>query len=107
MPGIREGWRWLFPSARIPANAVAAPAKAAPLWRPGTVGDGGEGIYNTFGNMQVGQSLSVRAARRLWCRSVPLLRLNNVADKRYALANGYTMPGRNLFVALQWSDPAP
>jgi vitamin B12 transporter len=62
MPGIREGWRWLFPSARIPANAVAAPAKAAPLWRPGTVGDGGEGIYNTFSNMQVGQSLSVHPA---------------------------------------------
>ncbi len=31
-------------------------------------------------------------------------RLNNVGDKDYSLANGFTTPGRNLFVSLQWSD---
>jgi vitamin B12 transporter len=33
-----------------------------------------------------------------------LARLNNLDDKIYALANGYTMPGRNLFVSMQWAD---
>lgn len=31
-------------------------------------------------------------------------RLNNVADKSYSLANGFTTPGRNLFVSLHWND---
>lgn len=31
-------------------------------------------------------------------------RLNNLGDKTYSLANGFTTPGRNLFVSLQWTD---
>lgn len=31
-------------------------------------------------------------------------RLNNFGDKTYSLANGFTTPGRNLFVSLQWTD---
>jgi vitamin B12 transporter len=33
-----------------------------------------------------------------------MARLNNVGNKDYSLANGFTTPGRNLFVSLQWSD---
>ena len=33
-----------------------------------------------------------------------LARINNVGDKSYSLANGYSMPGRNLFVSMQWAD---
>ena len=32
-----------------------------------------------------------------------LARMNNVTDTQYSLANGYTMPGRNLFVSLAWN----
>ena len=32
-----------------------------------------------------------------------LARLNNATDTQYMLANGYNMPGRNLFVSLTWS----
>ena len=32
-----------------------------------------------------------------------LARLNNVSDAQYSLANGFTMPGRNLFVSLAWN----
>lgn len=31
-------------------------------------------------------------------------RLNNLTDKSYSLADGYTMPGRNVFVSLNWND---
>lgn len=33
-----------------------------------------------------------------------LARLNNLGDKMYSLANGYSMPGRNLFVSIHWTD---
>lgn len=32
-----------------------------------------------------------------------LARLNNLTDASYMLANGYSMPGRNLFVSVAWS----
>ncbi len=32
-----------------------------------------------------------------------LVRLNNATDTQYSLANGFSMPGRNLFVSLAWS----
>ncbi len=32
------------------------------------------------------------------------VRLNNLTDREYSLANGFTMPGRNLFVSLNWKD---
>ena len=32
-----------------------------------------------------------------------LARLNNVTDTQYSLANGFSMPGRNLFVSLAWN----
>lgn len=31
-------------------------------------------------------------------------RLNNLTDKTYSLANGFTTPGRNLFVSMNWTD---
>ena len=40
-----------------------------------------------------------------WDKHLKLVaRLNNVTDKDYALAAGFTTPGRNLFVSLQWND---
>lgn len=33
-----------------------------------------------------------------------IARLNNFGDKTYSLANGFTTPGRNLFVSVQWTD---
>jgi vitamin B12 transporter len=32
-----------------------------------------------------------------------LTRINNLADKKYVLADGYAMPGRNAFVSLSWA----
>jgi vitamin B12 transporter len=32
-----------------------------------------------------------------------LARLNNVTDEKYMLANSYSMPGRNVFVSLNWA----
>lgn len=33
-----------------------------------------------------------------------LARINNLNDAHYVLANGYTMPGRNAYVSLTWSN---
>ena len=33
-----------------------------------------------------------------------LARLNNITDAQYQLANGYAMPGRNVFVSLNWAQ---
>lgn len=39
-----------------------------------------------------------------FCKDMSVLaRLNNVTDTQYSLANGFSMPGRNLFVSLAWS----
>ncbi len=32
-----------------------------------------------------------------------LARMNNLTDAQYQLANGFTMPGRNLFVSMNWA----
>ncbi len=32
-----------------------------------------------------------------------LARVNNVTDEKYSLANAYSMPGRNVFVSVNWS----
>lgn len=51
-----------------------------------------------YGVLNVGTSYQ-------WDKNWKLIaRLNNVGDKDYSLANGFTTPGRNLFVSLQWTD---
>lgn len=52
---------------------------------------GGYGLLNAGVSRKVNQELSVSA------------RLNNITDKTYSLANGFTTPGRNLFVSANWS----
>lgn len=52
----------------------------------------GYGVLNVGTTYRLGRGLSV------------LARLNNVTDKTYSLANGYTTPGRHVFVALNWND---
>ena len=52
---------------------------------------GGYGLLNAGVSRKVNQDLSVSA------------RLNNLTDKTYSLANGFTTPGRNLFVSANWS----
>lgn len=52
---------------------------------------GGYGLLNAGLSRKVNQELSVSA------------RLNNITDKTYSLANGFTTPGRNLFVSANWS----
>jgi vitamin B12 transporter len=32
-----------------------------------------------------------------------LARVNNLTDAQYQLANGFSMPGRNLFVSMNWA----
>ncbi len=52
---------------------------------------GGYGLVNLTANWFVTPSWSLSA------------RLNNAADKRYELVQGYNTPGRNLFVSLAYS----
>lgn len=52
---------------------------------------GGYGLLNAGVGYKVNQDLTVSA------------RLNNITDKTYSLANGFTTPGRNLFVSANWS----
>lgn len=52
---------------------------------------GGYGLLNLGASWKLNKELSL------------LARINNVTDKDYVLANGYSMPGRNAFVALSWA----
>ncbi|MBU0784224.1 MAG: TonB-dependent receptor [Gammaproteobacteria bacterium] len=52
---------------------------------------GGYGLLNAGVSRKLNQDLSVSA------------RLNNITDKTYSLANGFTTPGRNLFVSANYS----
>ncbi len=51
----------------------------------------GYGLLNVGASWKINQDLSL------------LVRLNNLTDTTYMLANGYTMPGRNLLVSLSWT----
>jgi vitamin B12 transporter len=48
--------------------------------------------------------LNVGLSWRLQPNLSLLARINNLNDVRYVLANGYSMPGRNAFVSLSWSN---
>lgn len=51
----------------------------------------GYGLVNAGASWKINKNFSV------------LARVNNLFDANYTLANGYTMPGRNLFVSLSWA----
>lgn len=51
----------------------------------------GYGLLNVGADWKVNKDVTLRA------------RLNNLADTNYTLANGYTTPGRNVFVSLNWA----
>ncbi|MBA4261743.1 MAG: hypothetical protein C0443_06915 [Comamonadaceae bacterium] len=59
---------------------------------PGRVTLPGYGLLNVGTSYKLSKDLSVQA------------RLNNLTDKTYSLAHGFTTPGRNLFVSLHWND---
>lgn len=59
---------------------------------PGRVTLPGYGLLNVGTSYKLNTNTSLQA------------RLNNVTDKNYSLANGFTTPGRNLFVSLNWND---
>lgn len=59
---------------------------------PGRVTLPGYGLLNVGTSYQLSKTLSVQAY------------LNNLTDKSYSLANGFTTPGRNFFVSLNWRD---
>lgn len=61
------------------------------------VGTGRE-ILPGYTTLNVGADWKVHKDLKL------LARLNNATDTQYMLANGYSMPGRNLFVSLVWSN---
>jgi vitamin B12 transporter len=52
----------------------------------------GYGLLNVGFNWKVQKDLTL------------LARVNNLTDKQYALANGYSVPGRNVFVSLSWAN---
>jgi vitamin B12 transporter len=57
----------------------------------------GRDTLAAYGVLNVGGTWRLR-------RDVSLLaRINNVGDAQYMLANGYSMPGRNAFVSINWS----
>jgi vitamin B12 transporter len=47
--------------------------------------------------------LNLGATWRMQKNTTLLTRINNVGNTQYMLANGYSMPGRNAFVSLNWS----
>lgn len=51
----------------------------------------GYSLLNVGADWKVNKDVTLRA------------RLNNLTDANYMLANGYTMPGRNVFVSLNWA----
>ena len=51
----------------------------------------GYGLVNVGASWQINKDLTMQA------------RLNNLTDAHYMLANGYSVPGANLFVALAWT----
>jgi len=51
----------------------------------------GYGVLNLGANWSVRKDLTLQA------------RVNNVTNKQYALANTFSMPGRNVFVSVAWS----
>jgi vitamin B12 transporter len=60
--------------------------------RPTTINPlGGYGLLNLYAQTRLSRDLSL------------LLRLNNVADKHYTLANGYATEGRAAYVSLKWA----
>jgi vitamin B12 transporter len=59
---------------------------------PGRVTLPGYGVLNVGATYHIRPNLSLQA------------RLNNLTDKTYSLANGFTTPGRNFFVSLNWND---
>jgi len=57
----------------------------------------GRDVLAGYGLLNVGASWKINPDLSL------LARLNNLTDTTYMLANGYTMPGRNLLVSLSWT----
>jgi len=51
----------------------------------------GYGLLNVGADWKINKDVSL------------LARVNNLTDTNYVLANGYAMPGRNLFVSLSWA----
>lgn len=51
----------------------------------------GYGVLNLGGRWKVHKNAAL------------LARINNLTDTQYMLANGYSMPGRNLFVSVNWT----
>ena len=60
------------------------------------VGSGRETLPG-YATLNVGGDYQVRKDLKLQAR------VNNLTDTQYMLANGYSMPGRNLFVSVVWS----
>lgn len=61
------------------------------------VGSGRE-VLPGYVTLNVGGDYQVRKDLKLQAR------VNNLTDTQYMLANGYSMPGRNLFVSMVWSN---
>ena len=59
---------------------------------PGRITLAGYGLVNAGTTFQLNKDLSIQ------------MRLNNLTDKTYSLANGFTTPGRNMFIALNWAN---
>lgn len=59
--------------------------------------DSGKVILPGYGLLNLGMNWKLQKDLSL------LARVNNVADTQYMLSNGYSVPGRNVFVALSWS----
>lgn len=51
----------------------------------------GYGLLNIGANWKIQKDINL------------LARINNLSDKQYMLANGYSVPGRNMFVSVAWS----
>lgn len=61
----------------------------------------------TFGNPNVELAgyglINAGVSRKVNEALLIAMRLNNLTDKTYSVANGFTTPGRNLFVSANWS----
>lgn len=60
--------------------------------------DSGRVILPGYGLVNIGTAYKID---KQWSVQA---RLNNLTDKAYSLANGFSTPGRNIFLSLHWND---
>jgi vitamin B12 transporter len=99
LPFVRVAHRMLNLNVRQTIGAVQAfgELKLSSERQDNNLTFTGRDVLAGYGLLNAGVDWKVNSQLSL------LARLNNLSDAHYTLANGYTMPGRNVFVSLSWA----